>query len=117
MAKYYGRIGYAETVETTPGVWEEIITEHKYYGDVTRNARRWESGEDLNDNLKINNAISIIADDYAYKHLANIRYVEWLGALWKPSHVEVQRPRIILQIGGVYNGDPTRTACKAFGSL
>ena len=105
MAKYYGRIGYAETIETVPGVWEEVITERNYYGDVMRNSRRWETGESLNDNLVVSNSISIVADDYAYAHFAYIRYVEWMGALWKPSSVEVQRPRIILQIGGVYNGD------------
>ena len=105
MAKYYGQVGFAETTETRPGVWEEVITQHEYYGDVIRNARRWENGESLNDNLIISNSISILADDYAYEHLANIRYVEWLGAFWKPTHIEVQRPRIILQVGGVYNGD------------
>lgn len=107
MAKYYGRVGYGETVQTAPGVWEEVITERHYYGDVTRNARRWENGEGLNDNLIVSNQISIVADDYAYTHFAYIRYVEWMGALWKPTHVEVQRPRIILQVGGVYNGDKT----------
>lgn len=105
MARYFGRVGFAETAETAPGVWEEVITQHEYYGDVIRNARRWENGESLNDNLIISNSISILADDYAYEHLANIRYVEWLGAFWKPTHIEVQRPRIILQVGGVYNGD------------
>lgn len=107
MARYYGRIGYAETVETAPGVWEEKIIERNYYGDVIRNSRRWETGESLNDNLVVSNSISIIADDYAYTHLAFIRYVEWMRCLWKPSSVEVQRPRLILQIGGVYNGDKT----------
>lgn len=107
MAKYYGRIGFAETVETTPGVWDEVITERNYYGDVIRNSRRWENGESLNDNLIISNSISIVADDYAYTHFAYIRYVEWMGVLWKPTNVEIQRPRIILQVGGVYNGDTT----------
>lgn len=105
MAKYFGRIGYAETVETRPGIWEEVIQERQYYGDVIRNARRWENGESLNDNLVVSNSISIVADDYAYQHFAFIRYVEWMGVLWKPSSVEIQRPRIILQIGGVYNGN------------
>lgn len=105
MARYFGRIGYAETTETVPGVWKEVITERQYYGDVIRNARRWENGDSLNDNLIVSNSISILADDYAFEHFAYIRYVEWMGALWKPTHVEVQRPRIILQVGGVYNGD------------
>lgn len=106
MNKFYGIVGYAETRETdSPGVWEEQITERAYYGDVLRNARRWENANNqLNDNLNINNSISILADAYAYEHIGFIRYVEWMGARWKVTNVEVQRPRLLLTIGGVYNG-------------
>ncbi len=104
MAKFYGVIGYAETVETTPGVWTEVITERNYSGDVIKNTKRWQAGENLNDNLMINNTISIVADPFAYQNFYAIRYINWMGALWKISNVEVQRPRLILSIGGVYNG-------------
>lgn len=104
MAKFYGVIGYAETKETSPGVWVEDITERKYYGDITKNSRRLNGGENLNDNLTVTNIISIMADAYAYENFFAIRYVEWMGARWKVSTVEVQRPRLILNLGGVYNG-------------
>lgn len=104
MAKYYGMVGYAETRETRPGIWEEIITERPYYGDVIRNARRLENGESINDNVVINNSISVVADPYAYRHFANIRFIEWMGAKWKVTNVEVQSPRLLFTIGGVYNG-------------
>ncbi|MCD8155149.1 MAG: hypothetical protein LUF78_10805 [Clostridiales bacterium] len=107
MAKFHGVIGYAETVETSPGVWTEQITERTYSGDVTRNISKWDSGENLNDNLNINNAISVLADAYAYQYFSAIRYVEWMGTKWKVSSVEVNRPRLTLNIGGVYNGDET----------
>ena len=107
MAKFYGVVGYAETKETSPGVWEEVVSERKYAGDVIRNARRWENGEHLNDDLNVNNMISIVADAYAQQHFFAIRYVEWMGALWKVTNVEVQRPRLILTIGGMYNGRKT----------
>lgn len=103
MAKFYGKIGYAETKETAPDVWTEVITERTYTGDVLRNTRRWESGENLNDNLNINNLISIVADAFAYQNFSAIRYIEWMGSKWKITNVEVQRPRLILTIGGVYN--------------
>ena len=32
-----------------------------------------------------------------------MRYVEFMGAKWKISSVEVQYPRLILTVGGVYN--------------
>lgn len=104
MAKFYDRIGYAETLETKPGVWEEIITERPYYGDVTRNYRRLENGESVNDDVVINNTISIVADPYAYQHFLAMRYVRWMGVKWKVTNVEVQSPRLLLTIGGVYNG-------------
>ena len=103
MARFYGTVGYIETVETRPSVYEDRRTERNYYGDVTRNMRRWQSSEHLNDDLVLNNQISILADPYAYQHFHAIRYVEWAGAKWKVTNVDVQYPRLILEIGGVYN--------------
>ena len=105
MAKFYGEIGYAETVETTPGVWIEFITERNYSGDVIRNTRRWQTGENLNDDLIINNLFSIVADPFAYQNFHAMRYIKWMGASWKITNVEVQRPRLILTIGGAYHGE------------
>lgn len=103
MAKFYGKIGFMETTETSPGVWEEKITERYYYGDVMRNMRRWDSSSYENDDLKINNEISIVSDPYAVQNFHAIRYVEWMDALWKVTSVDVQYPRLTLSIGGVYN--------------
>lgn len=100
--KYYGKIGYAETKETAPDVYEEQITEREYFGDVTRNTRRWQSGQNLNDNLEIDNTLSVVADPYALRNFQAIRYAVWNGAKWKVKSVEIQYPRLILTIGGVY---------------
>lgn len=104
MGKFYGKIGYAVTSETKPGVWEEGITEYNYSGDVIRNSRRLQSGSNLNDDLIINNTISIISDPFADLNFYAMRYIEWMNAKWKITNVEVQRPRLILTVGGVYNG-------------
>lgn len=104
MAKFYGQVGYAETLETRPGIHEEVVTERNYSGDVIRNTRKLEAGESINDNVVVNNNLSIVADSYAYQHFFAIRYVKWAGALWKVTSVEVQSPRLLLTIGGVYNG-------------
>ena len=104
MAKYFGKIGYAEQVETAPGVWEEKITERQYYGDVARNIRKLESSGDINDNINVSMEISIVADPYAIQNFHAMRYVEFMGSLWKITSVEVNYPRLILSIGGVYNG-------------
>lgn len=103
MAKYYGVIGFAETVETSPGVWKEQITEHTYFGDVGRNTRSLQTTDQVNDNINIANEISIVADPYANEHFYAMRYIEYEGAKWKITKVEVKRPRLILTVGGLYN--------------
>lgn len=105
MAKFYGKVGYAESIETSPGVWTEQITERSYYGDVTRNIRRNESSEHLNDNINVSNQISIVADPFAYQNFHSIRYVEFMDAKWEVPTVEVQRPRLVMTLGGLYNGN------------
>lgn len=107
MAKFYGKIGYADTKETVPGVWVEQITERNYYGELVRNTRRLESSGNLNDNINIANEISIVADPYANAHFHEMRYVEFQGARWKVSSVEVKYPRLILTLGGLCNVEQT----------
>lgn len=104
MAKVYGVIGYVNTVEKTPGVWVEEPKERKYYGDLNKNTRRLQSTSHLNDDITISNEVSIVADPYAYKNFHSMRYFEFMGTKWKIINVEVQYPRLILTLGGVYNG-------------
>lgn len=104
MAKFYGPIGFAETVETAPGVYTEKIIERNYFGDLTRNARRLQSADQLNDDINIANEISIVADPYANEHFYEMRYVEFQGTRWKISNVEVKFPRLVLTAGGIWNG-------------
>lgn len=107
MAKFYDVVGYAFAKEGTgehEGIMEDYTIERRYFGDVLRNTRRYEAGSDILDNLRINNQISIVADAYAYEHFFAIKYVKWMGTYWVVTNVEVQRPRLLLTIGGVYNG-------------
>lgn len=107
MAKYYGAIGYSETVETVPGVWEEQIVEHNYYGEFVRNTSKFQTASQVNDNINVSNEISIIADPYANKNFHAMRYIEFMGTKWKITNVEVKYPRLILTVGGVYNSEET----------
>lgn len=106
MARFYGEVGYGDSVETPSdsGVWVDTIAEFAYYGDVVRNTRKLEEGESLNNDLTVGNSISIVADEYANKHFFNIKYVRWEGVLWTVRNVEVREPRLILSLGSVYNG-------------
>lgn len=103
MAKWFGKIGFAETVEIKPGVWEAQEIEREYFGDMTRITRRWEKSGQLNDNLNISNELSIVLDPYAYNHFHTMRYATFQGVKWEVKSVEVQYPRLILSLGGVYN--------------
>ena len=104
MAKFRGVIGLVDDVETSPDVYEQKAVERKYRGDFVRNTRRWDKSENLNDDLTLNNEISIVADSYLYKHIYAMRYVKFEGTAWKITNITIQRPRIILSIGGIYNG-------------
>lgn len=106
MAKYFGAVGYSTgTVEKVPGVWEDGIVERNYYGDVVRNSRGLEETDKVNMDISVGNTISIVADAYANEHFFAIRYISWAGVLWTVSNVVVESPRLLLRLGGVYNGE------------
>ena len=105
MAKYSGAIGYALLVESSPGVWIDTIVEKIYRGDVIVDQRLIQTSEQVNDNLNIDNSISIIANGYAYENIGAMKYVMWNNTPWKIQSISVNRPRIVLKIGGVYNGE------------
>lgn len=104
MAKYYGTIGYAETVEVERGIYVEQIVEIEYVGDVIRNNLRIRGAAKINDDINVSNQISILADPYASNNFHAMRYATYMGAKWKITEVEVQYPRLIITLGGVYNG-------------
>lgn len=104
MTKYYGNIGFSTTELTAPGVYSEVITERPYTGDITRDTRRMDKGVGLNDDLRINNLISIVADTFLNSNAPAIKYVTWLSVRWKVTNFEIRSPRLILTLGGIYNG-------------
>ena len=104
MAKFFGAVGYATPVEQRPGVWVDSIVERNHYGDIQQDNSSWRAGDSTNDDLNINNRISIMADQYAFENFHSIKYVEFMGAKWKVKTIEPKYPRLILYVGGVYNG-------------
>lgn len=109
MAKFAGLVGFVVSSNSVNSVYVETPTERFYRGDVDRNKRMWQSGSGLNDDVVLSNIISIISDEYSDLNFANIRYVKWRGFTWKVTDVQIQRPRLILTIGGVYNGPTVET--------
>lgn len=103
MAKYFGEIGFSITEETRPGVWEPQIEVKEYYGDVLKVSRRWQNGESINDDISVSNRISILADPFAFENFQCIKWLKWQKQKWIVSEVEVEYPRLILSLGGIYN--------------
>jgi hypothetical protein len=104
MARFHGKIGYAQTTETAPGVHEEVMVERVYSGDTLSDRRFLRAGDQVNPGVSLGNSISIVADAFAFEQYFAIRYVEWAGAKWTVQDVEVQRPRLLLRLGEVFNG-------------
>lgn len=107
MGKFYGKIGFITTEEKPghPGVYEEVVTEKTYYGELIRSVKRWQGVADkLNDDVNVDVQISILCNPYLLENVSHIRFIDWMGAAWKVNSVEPQYPRLILSIGGVYNG-------------
>ncbi|MBR2591755.1 MAG: hypothetical protein IKD62_02180 [Oscillospiraceae bacterium] len=105
MARFYGKIGFVlGAIETRPGIWKQNLVVRNYYGDVMKRRLSWESGDaGVNDDIKIANQFSVLADEYAEQHLYAMAWIEWKGVKWKVTSVEIERPRMILTIGNVYN--------------
>jgi hypothetical protein len=107
--RFSGTVGFAISTETSPGVWQDVVTERPYFGNVTRSARRLEPVSQVppetNAGVSLENSISIVADADAYEHITDIRYVKWRGGYWQITNVEVSRPRLVLTIGGVWVGN------------
>ena len=107
MAKYFGNIGFATQVETSPGIWEDAIVDRPYKGDILRNNRRYDNGDSINDNLSLSNTFSIVSDAYLYSHIPAMRYLEYLGSKFKITSVDIERPRVNISVGGAYvSGEP-----------
>ena len=109
MAKWYGKIGFGIEEETEPGYWEIVIEERNYYGDLLSNFRKVQNSGSVNDDINIANKISIVADPFANQNFHSIRYADYMGTNWKVTDVEVLFPRLILTLGGVWNGDASGT--------
>jgi len=105
VARFRGVIGFGETAETVPGVWEDVIVEHTFGGDVLRVSRKLDNPEKINPDISVSNSISIVANAYANENFMEILYIQWKGKLWTVSDVDVQPPRLILRVGEIYNGD------------
>lgn len=103
MSRWYGKIGFSVQQETSPGIWNEVVEEKNYYGDLSKRSRRWQQGQDLIDDITITNELTITTDPYIIENLTNIKYVVIMGIKWKITNITLSAPRLTLTLGGIYN--------------
>lgn len=104
MVRFVGKVGYAIPTDRGGGVWTTEITERTYYGEVKKATVSVDDGEKVNPDIRLQHRISIVADPFALDNFMYLKYVEWAGHCWQTPNVELARPRLILSLGGVYNG-------------
>lgn len=110
MNRFFGKIGfcYQESEEGSDIVTERVVLK-TYRGDLLKSNRKWETAEQIIDQFNISNRVSIMADPYSLDNLYAIKFVILHGKAWKITDAEIQYPRIILSIGGLWNGPVDET--------
>lgn len=107
--RFSGSVGYATNTQTSPGVWEDVFTERTFYGTVIRDSSRLGAPSlvppEVNNSISLGNSFSLVGDAEAYENIEHIRYVRWRGSVWTVTDIEVQRPRLILTVGGLWDGN------------
>lgn len=86
------------------GIYTEEIEEKVYYGDLL--SSRWNNENNQNStntNVRLNNSISVICDKYLSENISVMRYITYKNSKWCINGIEIQPPRIIINIGGIYN--------------
>lgn len=101
--KFSGMIGFIKTGETSPDVYTPTYTERHYMGDVLKNSVKWSNKNEVNDDILIQNRISILADRYMAENIGYMRYVVWNKVKWKITDIDITYPRMTLTLGGLWN--------------
>lgn len=102
--KFTGKLGYSITQETSPGIWEDKIVEKDITGDTLSSNYRFENPSDAILDINLQTKISVVIDTYIKDHFGYIKYVKFQGVAWNVKSVDMQYPRLILTLGGLYNG-------------
>ena len=102
MAKFAGLVGYVTQAETTPGVWSPVEQTRMMKGDFYMESSRHQNGDKVNKDVALNHRVSLVGDAYTFENYYAIRWIEIEGVKWEVTSIEVKRPRLIVNIGGLY---------------
>ena len=104
MAKFAGLVGYVTQEETAPGVWSPVEQTRMMKGDFYMESSRHQNGDKVNKDIALNHRVSLVGDAYAFANYYAIRWIEIKGVKWEVTSIEVKRPRLTVNVGGLYNG-------------
>lgn len=104
MARFAGLVGYVTQEEKVPDVWSPTENPRVMKGDIIRQSSSVQNDNKVNSDISLGHRISLIGDAYAFDNYYNIKWVNIDGYKWEVISVEIQRPRIIVSLGGKYNG-------------
>lgn len=105
MTRFYGKVGFANEGSLVDGVWTEGVTERSYFGDVLTEVINPQPGDKVVSDIQVSHRIEVVADAYLMDNFVRVKFVEWSGVLWVATSATIQRPRVLLTLGGVYNGE------------
>lgn len=104
MAKFNGLVGYVTQSETSPGVWSSVENSIMMKGDIIRQSSNSQNDDKVNSGIALSHRVSLVGDAYSFGNYYDIRWVDIKGKKWEVSSIEIQRPRLIVTLGGVWNG-------------
>lgn len=110
MAKFAGLVGYVTQEESAPGVWSPVENPKPMKGDIIRqsstngNGSRIGDTGKVNDDITLGHRVSLLGDAYAFENYFSIKWVQIGSKKWTVTSVEMQRPRVIVSLGGLWNG-------------
>lgn len=107
--KFSGKAGFRiDDVEIEPGVYKPQVVVKAIKGSVVSNSYQHQNSDKSTiDNVRITNQLSIVANQFLNKHITNLMYVEFQGVKWKVESFDIQPPRVVVSLGGVYNEQST----------
>lgn len=102
--RYAGHLGVSEEVETSPGVWENRITEQEVLGTMKTLTETHASEDNVHPNVSSTRSVVVGALGIGPQDHSSIKYITHVGKRWTPSSIVDEPPNIRVYFGEEYNG-------------
>lgn len=103
--KYSGMAGFSSSSEQVrPGVFKNKIVTYRVVGDVLNYGYNYQQSNNkvIND-IRTTNRLSLLLTPHLRKHIGELVWLEFMGDKWRVDSFNIQSPRAIITLGGLYN--------------